>query len=77
MVRALALEVAGKSVAEHRDRLLAGGPFGRQARQSGSCPGGRGSSDLMARPRKYPDELIQRGIRLALESERPDRAHRR
>jgi transposase len=25
----------------------------------------------MAGPRKYPDELIQRGIRLALESERP------
>src|SRR3954454_17030622 len=25
----------------------------------------------MARPKKYPDELIQRGIRLALESERP------
>jgi transposase len=25
----------------------------------------------MPRPRKYPDELIQRGIRLALESERP------
>lgn len=25
----------------------------------------------MARPKKYPDELIQRGIRLALESGRP------
>ena len=25
----------------------------------------------MARPKKYPDELIQRGIRLALESKRP------
>jgi transposase len=25
----------------------------------------------MARPKKYPDELIQRGIRLVLESERP------
>jgi transposase len=25
----------------------------------------------MARPRKYPDELIQRGVRLALESNRP------
>jgi transposase len=25
----------------------------------------------MARPKKYRDELIQRGIRLALESERP------
>jgi transposase len=25
----------------------------------------------MARPKKYPEELIQRGIRLALESERP------
>jgi transposase len=25
----------------------------------------------MARPKKYPDELIQRGIRLAMESGRP------
>ena len=25
----------------------------------------------MPRPKKYPDELVQRGIRLALESERP------
>lgn len=25
----------------------------------------------MARPKKYPDELVQRGVRLALESERP------
>jgi transposase len=25
----------------------------------------------MARPTKYPDELIERGIRLALETERP------
>jgi transposase len=25
----------------------------------------------MARPKKYPDELVQRGIRLAMESERP------
>ena len=25
----------------------------------------------MARPKKYPDELVQRGIRLALESSRP------
>ena len=25
----------------------------------------------MPRPRKYPEELVQRGIRLALESERP------
>ena len=25
----------------------------------------------MPRPKKYPDELIARGIRLALESERP------
>jgi len=25
----------------------------------------------MARPKKYPDELVARGIRLALESERP------
>jgi transposase-like protein len=37
----------------------------------GSCPGGSGSSDLMARPKKYPDELIARGSRLALESGRP------
>ena len=25
----------------------------------------------MSRPRKYPDELVQRGVRLALESGRP------
>ena len=25
----------------------------------------------MSRPKKYPDELVQRGVRLALESERP------
>jgi transposase len=25
----------------------------------------------MPRPRKYPDELIERGVRLALESDRP------
>ena len=25
----------------------------------------------MAGPKKYPDELVQRGVRLALESERP------
>ncbi len=25
----------------------------------------------MARPKKYPEELVQRGIPLALESERP------
>ena len=25
----------------------------------------------MARPRKYPDELVQRGVRLVLESDRP------
>ena len=25
----------------------------------------------MSRPRKYPDELLERGVRLALESERP------
>ena len=25
----------------------------------------------MARPKKYPDELVQRGVRLALESGRP------
>lgn len=25
----------------------------------------------MSRPKKYPDELVERGVRLALESERP------
>jgi transposase len=25
----------------------------------------------MGRPKKYPDELVERGVRLALESERP------
>jgi hypothetical protein len=29
---------------------------------------GRGSPLLVSRPRKYPEELVQRGIRLALES---------
>jgi transposase len=28
-------------------------------------------SALMARPKKYPDELVARGVRLALESKRP------
>ena len=37
----------------------------------GFCPRERGRSAAMSRPKKYPDELIQRGIRLALESERP------
>src|SRR5436305_7208108 len=37
----------------------------------GCCPGGRRFSEPMARPKKYPDELIARGVRLALESERP------
>ena len=37
----------------------------------GFCPRGRRRSVAMARPKKYPDELIQRGVRLALESERP------
>ncbi len=32
---------------------------------------GRGSTSVMARPKKYPDELVQRGVRLALESQRP------
>jgi transposase-like protein len=38
---------------------------------SGCCPGERRSSALMARPRKYPQELLDRGARLALESDRP------
>ena len=37
----------------------------------GFCPRERRPSRAMARPRKYPEELIQRGIRLALEGERP------
>jgi transposase len=37
----------------------------------GFCPCGRRRSAAMARPKKYPDELIQRGVRLALEGERP------
>jgi transposase len=37
----------------------------------GFCPRGRRRSVAMARPKKYPDELIQRGVRLALEGERP------
>lgn len=31
----------------------------------------------MGRPKKYSDELADRGVRLALESERPDCARRR
>ena len=31
----------------------------------------RGDPPRMSRPRKYPDELIQRGVRLAMESGRP------
>jgi transposase len=37
----------------------------------GFCPCGRRRSVAMARPKKYPDELIQRGVRLALEGDRP------
>src|SRR3954447_16395110 len=37
----------------------------------GFCPCGRRRSAAMARPKKYPDELIQRAVRLALEGERP------
>jgi transposase len=37
----------------------------------GCRPGRKGPSRVLARPKKYPDELVQRGIRLALESERP------
>jgi transposase len=37
----------------------------------GFCPRGRRRSAAMARPKKYPDELIQRGVRLAREGERP------
>src|SRR3954447_23537956 len=31
----------------------------------------RGDAPAMPRPRKYPDELVARGVRLALESGRP------
>jgi hypothetical protein len=37
----------------------------------GCCPGERRFSAVMSRPRKYPGELLERGVRLALESERP------
>ena len=37
----------------------------------GCRPGRKGCSRPMARPKKYPPELIERGIRLALESDRP------
>src|ERR671910_622417 len=33
--------------------------------------GERRSSAVMSRPRKYPEELLERGVRLALESGRP------
>ena len=32
---------------------------------------GRGDPPLMSRPRKYPEELLERGVRLTLESGRP------
>ena len=32
---------------------------------------GEGILRVMARPRKYPEELLERGVRLAFESERP------
>lgn len=37
----------------------------------GCCPGERRCSAAMSRPRKYPQELVDRGVRLALESDRP------
>ncbi len=37
----------------------------------GCCPGGRRSSEAMARPRKYPPELLDRGARVVIESGRP------
>ena len=54
--------------------------FGVAVRQAGSDgdfqtrdfgPPEREEALVMARPKKYPDELIQRGVRLALESGRP------
>jgi transposase len=30
-----------------------------------------GEETVMSRPRKYPEELLERGVRLALESGRP------
>src|SRR4051812_26379921 len=37
----------------------------------GSCPGRKGCSASMARPRKGPEELLERGGRLVFESGRP------
>ena len=37
----------------------------------GFCPRERRRSAAMARPKKYPDELIERAVRIVLEGERP------
>jgi transposase len=37
----------------------------------GCCPGERRFSAVMSRPRKYPEELLERGVPLALESGGP------
>src|SRR5436190_3684237 len=46
-------------------------PSFAEASNRGRSVLGTGDSPRMPRPRKYPDELIQRGVRLALESGRP------
>ena len=43
----------------------------RGTSEPGCCPGERRSSAVMSRPRKCPEELLERGVRLALESGRP------
>ena len=39
--------------------------------EPGCCPGERRFSAVISRPRQYPEELLERGVRLALESDRP------
>jgi transposase len=47
------------------------GPRLTEASIRGFCPRERRRSAVMARPRKYPPELLDRGARLVLESGRP------
>ena len=47
------------------------GRVSTETSEPGCCPGERRFSAVLPRPRKYPEELLERGVRLALESGRP------
>ena len=51
--------------------MLSQAGFLAEALNEDDLSSGKGDSPRMSRPRKYPDELIRCGTRLALESERP------